>query len=220
MSRRRWVVATILGGMLLAGTAALFPFAWRNWVEARYTPHMLTLDAALAEMPPQRVAVVFGARVYRSGRLSSMLRDRVDTAIALYQAGKVDKLLMSGDNSTPEYDEPGAMMAYAIAQGVPAADIQPDYAGRRTYDTCYRAQAIFHVEDAVLVTQAFHLPRALFTCHNLGLDAQGVIADRRIYDPRSVAWSESREVPATLLALLDVIRKAPPPILGDPIPLR
>ncbi|MEZ4555940.1 MAG: ElyC/SanA/YdcF family protein [Caldilineaceae bacterium] len=119
-------------------------------------------------------------------------RDRVDTAIALYQAGKVDKLLMSGDNSTPEYDEPGAMMAYAIAQGVPAADIQPDYAGRRTYDTCYRAQAIFHVEDAVLVTQAFHLPRALFTCHNLGLDAQGVIADRRIYDPRSVAWSESR----------------------------
>ena len=138
----------------------------------------------------------------------------------LYEAGKVDKLLVSGDNRFDDYDEPGAMMAYAIQRGVPVYDIQPDYAGRRTYDTCYRAADVFQVESAILVTQAFHLPRALYLCNNLGVDATGVIADRRIYDPRSVAWSESREVPAMLVALFDVIRRVPPPVLGEPIPIQ
>lgn len=91
-----------------------------------------------------------------------MFRDRVDTAIDLYKAGKVQKLLVSGDNRFANYNEPGAMMAYAIAHGVTPADIQPDYGGHRTYDTCYRAQAIFQVQEAILVTQAFHLPRALY----------------------------------------------------------
>lgn len=204
----------------LVGLAAAFPFAWRWWVDVRYEPRIYALDAAIDELPPERVAIVFGARVYPSGRLSAMLRDRVDTAIALYEAGKVDKLLMSGDNRFDNYDEPGAMMAYAVAQGVPTADIQPDYAGRRTYDTCYRAKNVFQVTSAVLVTQAFHLPRALFTCNSLGLTATGVIADRRRYDPRSIAWSESRELPALVVALVDVIRRAPPPVLGDPIPIR
>lgn len=204
----------------LVGLAAAFPFAWRWWVDVRYEPRIYALDAALDELPPERVAIVFGARVYPSGRLSAMLRDRVDTAIALYEAGKVDKLLMSGDNRFDNYDEPGAMMAYAVAQGVPTADIQPDFAGRRTYDTCFRAKNVFQVTSAVLVTQAFHLPRALFTCNGLGLTATGVIADRRRYDPRSVAWSESRELPALVVALVDVVRRAPPPVLGDPIPIR
>ena len=97
------------------------------------------LTSRSTSAPNEQAAIVYGARVYPSGRLSGMLRDRVDAAVALYMAGKVDKLLVSGDNSTAEYDEPGAMMAYAIAQGVSAEDIQPDYGGRRTYDTCYRA---------------------------------------------------------------------------------
>ncbi len=180
---------------------------------------MYDLDVALEAGPAERAAIVYGARVYPSGRLSGMLRDRVDTAVALYEAGKVDKLLLSGDNSTPEYDEPSAMMAHAIARGVPAEDIQPDFGGRRTYDTCYRAKHVFQLDSAILVTQEFHLPRALFTCESLGIDAVGVIADRRPYDPRSVAWSESREVPALVVALLDVIRQAPAPVLGEPIPL-
>ena len=92
------------------------------------------------------MALVLGARVYANGRLSGMLRDRVETAVALYKAGKVQKLLMSGDNSSLEYNEPDAMMAHAVAMGVPPEDIQPDYAGRRTYDSCYRASAIFQVE--------------------------------------------------------------------------
>ena len=126
---------------------------------------------------------------------------------------------MTGDNSQADYNEPDAMKAYAVAQGVPAADIQPDYGGRRTYDSCYRAKAIFQVESAIIVTQGFHLARALFLCNELGVPAVGVVADRRPYDPRSVAWSETRELPAALFAVIDVLRKAPPPVLGEPIPI-
>jgi SanA protein len=201
--------------LFVSAAGLAFPFVWQGWVDSQYG----RLIYSAADVPDERVALVLGARVYATGRLSGMLRDRVETAVALYKAGKVQKLLMSGDNSSLEYNEPDAMMAHAIAMGVPAADVQPDYAGRRTYDSCYRARAIFQVESAVIVTQAFHLPRALFLCNQLGVQSVGVAADQRQYDPRSIAWSESREVPATFFALLDVIRRAPPAVLGDPIPL-
>jgi SanA protein len=207
----RWL---ILAAAVLVGLVA-FPFLWHTWVNWHYAKQMVALEQA----PAERIAIVFGARVYANGSLSSMTRDRVETAVALYKAGKVQKLLISGDNSNPEYDEPGMMMAYAIAQGVPAAAIQPDYGGRRTYDTCYRAQAIFQVERALLITQAFHLPRALFLCQALGIQATGVIADRQAYAQRSLVWSQLREIPATLAALMDIIRRAPPPVLGEPIPI-
>jgi SanA protein len=202
--------------LLLAAVVALFPFLWRTWVTWRTADAIHTVE----QVAPARVAIVFGARTYGEGRLSSMLRDRVDTAVELYKAGKVDKLLMSGDNSTEEYNEPADMMRYAIAQGVPAADIQPDYAGRRTYDTCYRAQHIFGVNEAVLVTQHFHLPRAIFTCRALGMEAQGVMADRRTYSERVLRWQEGREVAALVVALADVVRGNPAPIMGEPIPIQ
>ena len=206
----------ILFSALLVGAAAFsFPFVWQGWVDAQYGK----LIYSAADVPAERVALVLGARVYANGRLSGMLRDRVETAVALYKAGKVQKILMSGDNSSLEYNEPDAMVAHAVAMGVPPEDIQPDYAGRRTYDSCYRAGAIFQVKSAVIVTQAFHLPRALFLCNQLGVQSVGVAADQRQYDPRSIAWSETREVPATFFALLDIIRRAPPAVLGDPIPL-
>jgi SanA protein len=217
--RLRWgkagLALTVVAGALMLFAGGLLWF-WPRWVESRYAPAILPAESVRTE----RVAIVFGARVYGSGRLSSMLRDRVDTAIDLYKRGKVQKLLVSGDNQFADYNEPAAMMAYAIAQGVPEADIQPDYGGRRTYDTCYRAKAIFQVDSAILVTQEFHLPRALFLCDQLGIDAVGVAADRRSYHPRSIAFSETREVPALAIALLDVIRRAPPPVLGEPIPIR
>ena len=207
--RRLILAAAVLLGMLA------FPFLWHTWVNWHYAQQMFALEQA----PVERVAIVFGARVYANGNLSGMTRDRVETAVQLYKAGKVQKLLISGDNSNPEYDEPGMMMAYAIRQGVPATAIQPDYSGRRTYDTCYRAQAIFQVKSALLITQAFHLPRALLLCQALGLQASGVIADRQPYAPRALAWSQLREIPATLAALVDIIRRAPPPVLGEPIPI-
>lgn len=201
--------------VILLGAGA-FPFVWRWWLEEHYASQIYAGDVVRQE----RVAIVFGARVYGNGRLSGMLRDRVDTAIELYKSGKVSKLLVSGDNQFEDYDEPTAMMEYAIAQGVSPNDIQPDFGGRRTYDTCYRAKSIFQVDSAILVTQQFHLPRALFLCEQLGMDAVGVAADRRVYDPRSVAFSETREVPATVAALLDVILKLPPPVMGEPIPIQ
>lgn len=195
--------------------AASLPFVWRGWVNWRYANDIYSVES----VPQRRIAIVFGARVYGNGRLSAMVRDRVDTAIDLYNQGKVDKLLFSGDNSIASYNEPADMMAYAIAQGVDPAAIQPDYGGRRTYDSCYRAAHIFQVDEAILVTQRFHLPRALLLCSALGIDSSGVAADRHVYGARSIAWSESREVPALVVALVDLVRRAPPPILGDPIPL-
>jgi vancomycin permeability regulator SanA len=121
----------------------------------------------------QKVAIIFGARIYSNGQPSPFLKDRVDGGIALYRAGKVQKLLMSGDNRVLEYDEVTAMKKYAIAQGMPAGDIVLDYAGFSTYETCYRAKEIFGVNSAILVTQDYHLPRAVYTCRKLGLDATG-----------------------------------------------
>lgn len=210
---RSALIGSALGLFVLG--ACIFPFAWHRWVDAHYSTAIYNAEA----VPETRVAIVFGARVYGTDRLSGMLRDRVDTAVALYHAGKVEKLLVSGDNTTLAYNEPGAMMGYAIRQGVAPEDIQPDYGGRRTYDTCYRADAIFQVESAILVTQAFHLPRALFLCSSLGVDAVGVVADRSVYNPRALAWSEQREIPAVLMALFDVLLHRPPPVLGAAIPL-
>lgn len=209
MRRRGWIVVVLL----LIVCAAAFPFVWKRWVQWQYSPAIVAVET----VAPARVAIVFGARVYGDGRLSAMVRDRVDTAIALYQTGKVEKLLVSGDNQFADYNEPADMIAYAVERGVPAEDIQPDYGGRRTYDTCYRAAQIFGVAQAILVTQEFHLPRALFTCGALGIEVQGVAADQRQYSARSLAWSESRELPATLVALLDVVRRSPPPVMGEPI---
>ena len=166
-----------------------------------------------------RVAIVFGAGLQRDGTPSPVLKDRVAAAVQLYFDGKVDKLLMSGDNRFVDYNEPGAMKAYAISLGVPEDDIVLDYAGRRTYDTCYRASHIFGVTDAILVTQRYHLPRALFTCNGLGLKAVGVPADLQYYRKYSRLVWNTRELPATLVALWQVWFSHPLPVMGDPEPI-
>ena len=169
--------------------------------------------------PARRAAIVFGAGLWRDGSPTPVLRDRVATAAQLYFAGKVEKLLMSGDNSTIGHNEPGAMRGYALALGVPDEAIVLDYAGRRTYDTCYRARLIFGLQEAILVTQNFHLPRALYVCNALGLPSVGVPADLRSYLNRSLLYWNLREVPATLVALWEVHISRPEPILGKPEPI-
>lgn len=165
------------------------------------------------------VALVLGAGLNRDGTPGVVLRDRVDTAAALYYAGKVDKLLMSGDNSSPYYNEPGAMQAYALSLGIPQEDIVLDYAGRRTYDSCYRAREIFGVQELIVVTQAFHLPRALFLCNAFEIDASGVTADDANYNRRSYTFWWVREILASSVAYWDVFISQPEPILGDPEPI-
>lgn len=170
-------------------------------------------------VPPAPVAIVFGAGLWRDGTPTPVLRDRIATAAELYLTGKVQKILMSGDNSRIDYNEPAAMRQYAISLGVPEGAIELDYAGRRTYDTCYRARAIFGVQEAVLITQRFHLPRALYTCNALGIRAVGVASDRQVYRRSSLLIWNLRELPATLTALLQVHLTHPVPILGKPEPI-
>ena len=171
------------------------------------------------EVQPARVAIVFGAGLQRDGSPTPVLMDRVSAAVQLYFSGKVEKLLMSGDNRFVDYNEPGAMQAYAISLGVPEEDIVLDYAGRRTYDTCYRARNIFGVSDAILVTQRYHLPRALFTCNGIGLKSVGVSADLRVYRKLSRAIWNFRELPATTVALWQVWFSHPLPVMGEPEPI-
>ena len=169
--------------------------------------------------PTERVAIIFGAGLRWDGSPTAILRDRVQTGVNLYFGGRAEKLLMSGDNSVEYYNEPEAMRQYAIAMGVPAEDIVLDYAGRRTYDTCYRARAIFGVERALLVTQKFHLPRALFLCNALGLDASGVEANNLQYRRVSLLIWNVREQLATMAAFLDLYVDKPVPVLGMPEPI-
>lgn len=172
-----------------------------------------------AEVPSRRVAIVFGAGVWRNGIASPVLQDRVQMATNLFFEGKVEKILMSGDNRFVDYNEPEVMREVAISLGVPDEAIVLDYAGRRTYDTCYRAKAIFGVSEAILVTQAFHLPRALYECNQLGIDAVGVETNLRVYRKSSVLYWNARELFATVAALWDVNISHPIPVLGNPEPI-
>jgi SanA protein len=174
---------------------------------------------SVEDVPPRRVAIVFGAGLWRDGSPTPILQDRVATAAELYFAGKVEKLLLSGDNRFVDYNEPEAMRQYARSLGVPDEALVLDYAGRRTYDTCYRAAAIFGVSEAILVTQAFHLPRAIYLCNHLSVEGIGVEADRRIYRRSSMLYWNVRELLATVNALWEVHVLHPLPVLGDPEPI-
>lgn len=149
-------------------------------------------------------AVVFGAGLRRDGRPTTVLADRVSTAVALYQQGKVKTLLMSGSSNSTGYDEAAAMLEFAIQLGVPQEDILVDPEGDRTYLTCARAKDIFGVERALLITQRYHLPRALILCDALSIESEGVAADLRPYSAQTM-WS-AREIGATFRALWEVGR--------------
>jgi len=203
------IVLRIISLALAIGVTALILPRLVTALHARqriYTPE---------NAPSRPVAIVYGAGLRRDGTPTAVLRDRVETAAELYKAGKVSKILMSGDNRFIEYNEPGAMRQYALSLGVPEHAIILDYAGRSTYETCYRAKVIFGVSRALLVTQRFHLPRALYLCHALGIESLGVSADRREYRLFSLGVWNFRELLATLNAFLDVHWLRPLPVLGE-----
>ncbi len=174
---------------------------------------------AVGDVPAERVAIVFGAGLRYDGTPTAVLRDRVETAVQLYQQGKVDKLLMSGDNRVVEYNEPEAMRQYALELGIPDEDIVLDYAGRRSYDTCYRANAIFQVDSAILVTQSFHMPRVLFLCNWFGIQSTGVEANNIYFRKISRFFWNTRELFATTQAAWDVYVAKPLPVLGELEPI-
>lgn len=161
------------------------------------------------DVPQCRVALVLGAGVRPDGSLTPSLASRVDKAVELWREGKVDKLLMSGDNRVTHYNEPERMRQYAMKRGVPREAIAADYAGRRTYDSTWRAKNIFGLRKVIVVTQSFHLDRALFLCNHVGLKAYGV-GTTVTKDFRATV----REMPACVGALADVYIRHPHPVGG------
>jgi vancomycin permeability regulator SanA len=191
--------------MAIAAAAALLVYA-----DVRSYGRPIYHDPNLA--PKMPVAIVFGAGF-------PVIEDRVAVGVALYKAGKVKKLLMSGDHGRPWYDEPDEMKREAMVQGVPARDIVCDYAGFRTLDTLVRARSIFGVDRAALVSQGYHLPRAMFLARQLGLTVVGVDATRRSYGPAQ-EWWDVREIGATEEAWWDIyITHRRPKYLGKKEPI-
>ena len=162
-------------------------------------------------------ALVLGCAVYADDEPSPMLKDRLDAGIALYKAGVVPKLLLSGDHGQEEYDEISVMYHYCLKEGVPEEDIFLDHAGFSTYDSVHRAQSIFKVERMIVVTQTYHEFRALYTADQLGIRAIGVSADQVSYP--GAAYREVREVLARAKDFFKVMIKAKPVYGGEEIPI-
>lgn len=184
----------------------------------RYIIHSSTADKVFDDVdsvPRCRVALILGAKVFPGGGLSPLLRDRVDKGIELYKAGRVEKLLMSGDNRFEHYNEPDRMAEYAIRHGVDHKDIGRDYAGRRTYDSIYRAKHIFGLDEIVVVSQRSHTERAVFICDRLGIKADGLSADVAENMQSSGGTKMTiREFPAAILLFIDVYIRHPQPVMG------
>lgn len=161
--------------------------------------------------------MVLGASVYTDGSPSPMLRDRLDVAIRLYKAGAAPKLLFTGDSGQDEYNEIGPMIKYARDKGVPVEDIFCDYAGFSTYESVYRADFIFGVQKMLVVTQSYHIYRALYGCDRMGIEAAGVASDQKVYVGQSMR--DLREVLARAKDLVMWAARPDPTFFGEKIPI-
>ena len=211
--RLLWTVA-VLAALCIFGVAAVFGID--AWVRGSTKDRILTQQEAVA-LPDVDCIVVLGCQVRDDGTLSHMLEDRVKRGVALYDGGAAPKLLMSGDHGRQTYDEVDAMKRYAVEAGVPSVDVFMDHAGFSTYETVYRAKEIFGAERILIVTQEYHLYRALYIADALGLEAWGVAADYRSYSGQF-----SRDVREVLARVKDFgmsIFKPEPTYLGETIPI-
>lgn len=196
------IIALVLAAMVIA-SPILMRFAVQRYM-------YVSLDS----VPRTEVAIVLGASVI-AGKPSPILAERADTAIALYQKKKVAKILVTGDNGALSHDEVTPVRKYLIDAGVAPGDIFLDHAGFDTYSSMYRAQSVFEAQSATIVTQDFHLPRAVYIARHLGLAAYGVVATG--HDASLADYV--REIPASVKALFDLTNDRTPKYLGTPIPL-
>ncbi|MCD4811840.1 YdcF family protein [bacterium] len=168
----------------------------------------------ISKIPTYNIAIVFGAGLKPDGTPNDMLEDRLDTAVELYNEGKIEKLLLSGDNSLEEYNEPQAMYEYlTLIKELPPEDVVRDFAGLRTYDTCARAKNIWNIDEAILISQGYHLSRAIFTCNTLGVESTGFSATKDIYIGET--YYKLREILAIHKALIDIYIIHPEYIGGE-----
>lgn len=204
----------IVLGLGVLGVAAVLGI--NLWITASVSDRILTEQQA-AQLQDVDCVVVLGCQVRSDGSPSHMLEDRLKRSIALYEAGAAPKLLMSGDHGTVTYDEVNAMKRYALEAGVPSEDVFMDHAGFSTYETVYRAKEIFGADKVIIVTQQYHLYRALYIAQALGIEAYGVAADYRQYSGQFAR--DLREVLARVKDFGMSIIKPEPTYLGKAIPI-
>jgi vancomycin permeability regulator SanA len=206
---RRWrgAVRLLAAVVVLAGSGIVGCTVWLR-VEAR--GHIFSVQ----DVPAAPVALVLGAQVYADGSPSPFLAARLEIARELYAAGKVRAILVSGDHGRWEYDEPEAMHRWLTGRGVPAVKVVRDYAGFDTYDSCARAVRVFGVRQAIVVTQMYHLPRAVAVCRRLGLDASGVGDETAAQYRKPWRNGAVREYGAAGKAARDVLSGRDPVYLG------
>lgn len=211
--RRRIRGGLLLGGLLvLAGLLAVWGIS--EWVKASVKERILSPEQAAGLQVD--CILVLGAGVRPDGQPSPLLQDRLDRGIELYRLGASERLLMSGDHGRKDYDEVGTMKQYAMGEGVPAEAIFLDHAGFSTYESIYRARDIFQVDTMLIVTQEYHLYRALYLAERLGVEAYGVAANGRT----SGQWGRDlREVLARCKDVLYGLFQPPPRFLGEVIPI-
>ena len=162
----------------------------------------------IESVKPAEWAIVFGAGLNPNGIPTTVLRERLETAAALYRQGKVRRILLSGSNRSIRYNEPEAMVLYIRSLGVPAEAFVPDPDGHRSLESCRRAASDFSIRDSILITQPFHLPRCMFLAEAFGIHTQGVpcMHLHRVYTIFDFTIWETRETAATFRAIIDVIR--------------
>lgn len=165
-------------------------------------------------LPSSSTVIILGASVFSDGKLSPILKDRIDAGFELFQKRKAKQFLLSGDHKTDDYNEVDAMSNYLIEKGVPRDKILLDHAGYDTYDSMYRSKAVFNISDAIVVTQEFHLPRTLFVAKNLDLKYIGYIAKTRVYKPSQQLLF--REKLANIKAVWEIIIDQKPTTLENP----
>ncbi len=217
MKNRKKILKTVLIVILclsIAGTATAFGI--NAYVKNTSAGQMLTAEEA-AKLTDVDCILVLGCRVYEDGTPSPMLQDRLTMGIELYELGAAPKLLMSGDHSREDYNEVGAMKEYAIGEDVPSEDIFMDHAGLSTYESVYRAKEIFGADKIIIVTQGYHLYRALYIAEKLGMEAYGVASDYHTYAGQ--AARNQREILARIKDFTITLVKPEPTFLGEAIAL-
>ena len=210
--RKKRILCALAAVFLLA---ILLPLGISAFVCASTQDRILSMEEA-ASLDADAI-LVLGARVWDSGKPSGILEDRLITGISAYEAGASDRLLMSGDHGQDDYDEVNAMKTYAIEKGIPSENVFMDHAGFSTYESVYRARDIFQVKTVVIVSQQFHLYRALYIARALGLNAYGVSCDTRDYN--AYLMPDLREILARTKDVFFSIFQPLPTYLGDVIPI-
>ena len=211
-----WLKRIGLGVLVLAILGAVAVFAIDAHVQTTAGPRIVTADEA-AVLGNVDCVLVLGCGVHPDGCPSDMLADRIAQGVALYENGTSPKLLMSGDHGRADYDEVNAMREMAVQAGLPADDVFMDHAGFSTYESMYRAKNVFGCSRVVIATQTYHLYRALYSAHALGVDAIGVASDYRSYGKQT--WYDVREIPARTKDFFKALFDVPSTYVGDPISL-